>query len=306
VTSNSVPATRAKSRVALITCAELPDLDADDRLLLDPLRERGIEPVPVAWDAPGVDWAGFGLAVLRSPWDYVSRRDAFVAWAAGVPRLANPADVIAWNTDKRYLRDLVDAGLPVVPTTFVEPGEDWMPPPGQEYVVKPTVGAGSLDAGRYQPGVPATDHVTRLHAAGRGVMIQPYLTAVDTYGETSLLYLPDASGRLTFSHAIRKGAMLTGPDEGVEGLYKEETVRPRTPLDAELELGERVLCAIPGDRDRLLYARVDLIPDAAGQPLVVELELTEPSLFLSTAPESIPRLATAIATRTSSVTRTSP
>lgn len=297
---NSVPATRERSRVALVTCDRIPELDADDRLVVPALRERGVEAVPVAWDAP-VDWTSFDLAVLRSPWDYVARREEFVAWAAKVPRLANPADVVTWNTDKRYLRELAAAGVPVVPTTWVEPGEEWQPPPGGEIVVKPAVGAGSLDSGRYDLRQPehralAAAHVARLGAAGRLVMVQPYLAAVDTYGETALLFFPHG-GDLDFSHAIRKGAMLTGPDENVEGLYKEESIRPRTPLDAELEIARMALAAVPGGADRLLYARVDLIPGPDDLPVLVELELTEPSLFMGTAAGAPERFAEAIASR---------
>ncbi|MCW6008650.1 hypothetical protein K1W54_29510 [Micromonospora sp. CPCC 205371] len=302
MTVNSDTATRERSRVALVTCAELPDLDPDDRLLIEPLRALGVEVTPVAWDAAGVDWASFGLAVLRSPWDYPSRRDEFVAWAARVPRLANPADIVQWNTDKRYLGELAAAGVPVVPTTWAT-DDTWTPPAGEAYVVKPSVGAGSVDTGRYRLGDPdearlAREHATRLIAAGRTVMIQPYLSAVDTYGETALLYLPDESGKLAFSHAIRKGAMLDGPDTGVTGLYKEETIKPRVPIDAELAVAEQALAAIPGGPDRLLYARVDLIPGEDSTPLLVELELTEPSLFLATAEGAPARLAKAITTQT--------
>ncbi|GLH97640.1 ATP-grasp domain-containing protein [Phytohabitans aurantiacus] len=299
MTVNVDPAARERSRVALVTCAELPDLDPDDRLLIEPLRAFGIEATPVAWDATGVDWSSFRLAVLRSPWDYTARRDEFVAWAAGVPSLANPADIVQWNTDKRYLGDLTAAGVPVVPTAWAT-DDTWTPPAGEAYVVKPSVGAGSVDTGRYRLGDPdearlAREHAARLIAAGRTVMIQPYLPAVDTYGETALLYLPDESGKLAFSHAIRKGAMLDGPDTGATGLYKEETIKPRVPIDAELAVGEQALAAIPGGPDRLLYARVDVIPDEAGRPLLVELELTEPSLFLATAEAAPARLARAIA-----------
>ncbi|WP_173071788.1 ATP-grasp domain-containing protein [Phytohabitans houttuyneae] len=296
----SVPATRERSRVALVTCDRIPELDADDRLVVPALRERGVEVVPVAWDA-AVDWASFALAVIRSPWDYVARREEFVAWAAKVPRLANPADVVSWNTDKRYLRELAAAGVPVVPTTWVEPGEAWEPPLVGEFVVKPAVGAGSLDSGRYnlvkaEHRELAAAHVARLQAAGRLVMVQPYLVAVDTYGETALLFFPD-DGQFVFSHAVRKGAMLTGPDENVEGLYKEESIRPRTPLDAELEIARKALAAVPGGADRLLYARVDLIPGPDDLPVLVELELTEPSLFLGTAAGAPERFAEAITSR---------
>jgi hypothetical protein len=283
--------------VALVTCAEVPDLDPDDRLLLDPLAGQGIQVSAAVWDQPGVDWASFDLVVLRSTWDYARRRGDFVAWAAAVPRLANPADVVAWNTDKRYLRDLAAAGVPVVPTSWVEPGDSWAPPIDGEWVIKPAVSAGSQDTGRYDLADPshhqlATAHVARLQAASRVVMIQPYLPAVDSYGETAVLFLDGA-----YSHSIRKGPLLVGPDLGEVGLYKEESTSPRLPTPAELKVAEAALAAVPGGSDRLLYARIDLIPGPDGEPLLVELELTEPSLFLGAAAGAAERLSAAIAER---------
>lgn len=284
-----------------MTCAELPDLDPDDRLVLAPLAERGIRAEPVVWDGAGVDWTGYHLAVLRSPWDYVRRRDEFVAWAAGVPGLANPADLVAWNTDKRYLDELARAGVPVVPTTWVGPADTWSPPATGEYVIKPAVSAGSVDSGRYDLADPgqralAVTHLDRLRRAGRDTMVQPYLTAVDAVGETALLYLAGPGG-LAFSHAIRKEAMLVGPDPGASGLYQPERISPRTPSRDEFAVAERALAAVPGGTRELLYARVDLIPGPDGVPLVVELELTEPSLFLGYAAAAPGRFADAIAHR---------
>ncbi|MGC5052067.1 ATP-grasp domain-containing protein [Micromonospora sp. DT48] len=291
--------TRGRPRVALITCTELADLDDDDRLVLAPLAARGITVDAVVWDDPSVDWARYDLSVLRSPWDYSSRRDEFVAWAARVPRLANPADVVRWNTDKRYLDRLAAAGVPTVPTGWVLPGEPWQPPADHgEYVIKPAVSAGSQDTGRYDLADPehrdlAVAHVRRLGAADRVAMVQPYLREVDTAGETALLFLAGPAG-LTYSHAIRKGPMLTGPDEGVEALYKVEEITPRTAQPAQLAVAAQTLAAVPGGSDRLLYARVDLIPGPDGAPVLVELELTEPSLFLGHADGAAERLADAI------------
>jgi len=291
-------ATRETSRVALVTSDLFPDLYEDDHPLRDALIERGAAVDTPCWDDPGVDWAGYDLVVLRSTWDYAPRRDAFVAWARSVPRLANPADVIEWNTDKHYLSELAAAGLPITPTTFVEPGEPWTPPGAGEWVIKPTISAASRDTGRYE--LPAdlalaSAHVARLSAAGRTTMIQPYLAAVDTAGETSVLCLSDAAGELTYSHAIRKGPLLTGTGERT-GEYSEE-IEARTPSAAELDVARRVLTLIPGGAKRLLYARVDLIPGPDGAPLLLELELTEPSLFLRNSDAAAPRLADAILAR---------
>ncbi|MEU4236474.1 hypothetical protein [Actinoplanes sp. NPDC026619] len=295
----STQATREHSRVALVTCSLLPSLWDDDIPLRDALTARGAQVDIVRWDDSTADWPAYAATVLRSPWDYVARHDEFVAWARSVPRLHNPAAVVEWNTDKRYLHELAAAGAPVTPTAYVGPGELWSPPSSGEWVVKPTISAGSQDTGRYA--LPsqlalAEAHVARLTTAGRTAMIQPYLSAVDTAGETALMFFPDATGSLTFSHAARKGPMLTGPDEGKIDPGSED-ITTRTPSPAELQAAERVLSAIPERLRDLLYARVDLIPGPDGTPLLVELELTEPSLFLRQSPEAAPRLAEAILSR---------
>jgi hypothetical protein len=290
-----VPPAGRLARVALVTCAEVPDLDPDDRLLLEPLARYNVGADPVVWDDAGVNWGAYDLVVLRSPWDYTRRREEFVAWARMVPRLTNPADVVGWNTDKRYLGDLQTAGVPVVPTEWIAPDEHWALPARGEWVIKPAVSAGSIDTGRYDMADPehrelAVGHLTRLRQAGRLVMVQPYLPSVDSYGETAVLFL---GGR--YSHAVRKGPMLTGPDVGVEGLFKEEDITAREPTEHELAVAARALDAVPGGPERLLYARFDLVAGRDGEPLVIELELTEPSLFLYTAANAPDTLAAAIA-----------
>jgi glutathione synthase/RimK-type ligase-like ATP-grasp enzyme len=288
---------RGSVEVALVTCAELPDLDPDDRLLIEPLTAAGVGVHAVVWDDPDANWARYDLVVLRSTWDYPRRRDEFVAWAESVRRLANPADVVAWNTDKRYLAELAARGVPVVPTRWIDPDRAWTPPEGGEWVVKPAISAGSKDTGRYDTADAehrrlVAEHVSRLQAAGRTVMVQPYLHGIDTAGETALMFL-DGS----FSHAVRKGPMLTGPDVGVKGLYKEERIMPREPSAAELAVARAAVAEVPGGSGRILYARVDVIPGPDGAPLIVELELAEPSLFLGTAPGAVQRLADAILRR---------
>lgn len=275
----------ARPRVAVATCAELPALHHDDALLLPALDAVGIDAVPAVWDDPAVDWPAYDLVVVRSTWDYVPRREEYLAWARSVPRLANPAPVLSWNTDKRYLRQLEDAGVPVVPTTWVEPGDVYRPPAG-EHVVKPTVSANAADTARYPPGADSTEHVRRLLDAGRPVMVQPYLAAVDEAGETALVHLGGA-----FSHAARKAPVL------VPGLDDPEDVEitAREPSAAERVVADAALAAVPFEP--LLYARVDVVPGPDGSPVLIELELAEPSLFLDTAPGAAERLADAVAAR---------
>lgn len=284
--------TRALPRIALATCREYPAGDEDSELLLAASAALGLDAEWRVWDDPATDWDSYDLVVIRSTWDYVPRRDDFVAWAASVPRLANPAEVVAWNTDKTYLRDLAAASVPVVPTRWLEPG-DPVPPAGWTgVVVKPAVSAGARDTARYGSAEAdrARGHAEDLLAAGRRVMVQPYLTGVEDAGETAVLHVGGA-----YSHAVRKDALLrTGAPAEVDELWRAERIAAREPSELERRLAERTLAAVPGGAQRLLYARVDLLPGADGDPLVIEVELTEPSLFLWTDPAAADRLAAAI------------
>lgn len=281
--------------VALATCSALPDLDPDDRLVIEPLAALGVDAVPIVWDDPSADWTAFDLVVVRDTWDYMPRLGEFLDWAGRVPRLLNAAPVLRWNTHKGYLRELDAAGIPVAPTTWLEPGDAFVAPDGA-YVIKPAVSAGSKDTGLYRDGEGelARAHAERLLAAGRTVMVQPYLDAVDTDGETALLFFADRTGGMVFSHAARKGPMLTGPDHGVDGLYVPEEITARVATEPQLRVARAALAAAP---QGLLYARVDLIDGPDGSPVLVELELTEPSLFLAFGQDAAQRFAAAVAGR---------
>lgn len=287
--------------IAIVTNTLMPDLDEDGARLVAALAERGIRALPAIWDDPDVDWASYAAAIVRITWDYIDRRNEFVAWAHGTARrtrLANPFDVLEWNTDKRYLKTLAARGAAIVPTVFVDSGAP-VPsvselaaafPSADELVVKPTVGAGSKDAGRYRTESEAEQlarHLMRLLAAGRSAMVQPYLDGIDHAGETALVFL---GGR--YHHSIRKSALLP-PGGAAVDLEWDEVIAPGEPTIAELAAARIVLDA-SGAADRLLYARVDLVPASDGSPLLIELECTEPALFLGHHAGAPARFADAI------------
>lgn len=287
-------------RIALVTARGARDVDEDMPPLRAALAAAGAAGHLAVWDDPAVDWAAFDAAVLRSAWDYAERLPEFLAWATRVAaqtRLLNPLQVVRWNTDKHYLAELARAGAPVVRTRFVEPGEDpraalagfLAAESCAELVVKPAVGAGARDARRHARGDEAgiLGHMQGLLAARRSLQLQPYLAAVDRQGETALMYIGAA-----FSHAVRKGPLLPPGAAATTHLFAPEHISTREPAPEELAAGERILAAVPFGP--LLYARVDLLRDEAGSPVLLELELTEPSLFLAHAPGSAQRLTAAL------------
>jgi glutathione synthase/RimK-type ligase-like ATP-grasp enzyme len=289
------------SYIAIASCdALLPVGNEEDRQLVEACQRRGVRASLVSWSDQSVEWDVFDLTLIRSTWDYTARRSEFLRWLEVTPRVHNPAEVVAPNTDKVYLRDLVDAGLPVIPTEFVEPGQQVTFPVSGQFVVKPSVGAGSRGAGRFDADLVgehdrAAEHAARLHAAGRTVLVQPYLTAVDTAGESAMIYLGGE-----YSHSIRKARMLAeGASFEVDGpaLFHDESITPRVADEIERDVAERILAHLTKDANGpLLYARIDLLPSADG-PMLIEAELTEPSLFLDQHAEATDRLVAAIIDR---------
>ena len=263
-------------RVVLAGCQALPEGDGDDADLIAALRQRGLHARWLPWDDP--DTLDADLVILRATWDYIERLDDFMAWTTTVRGLVNAPEVVEWNTDKSYLLDLATAGVPVIPSQFIAPGERARVPEG-EVVVKPAVGAGSVGAQRFTDSDEASRHVAALHADGRTALIQPYDPRVEQ-GETALVFL---GGRQ--SHAFTKGPILPSPGSRPafddSGTYAEESLAPAEP-DFELwDVGHAALAAAAAhlgiDVAELLYARVDLIGDRS-DPQLLELELVEPSL----------------------------
>jgi O-ureido-D-serine cyclo-ligase len=293
--------------MALVTVRAARALDEDLPPLQAALLAAGAHVEVLDWDDPAADWSQFDLALLRSTWDYIDRLHEFLAWSERVSRLTtlcNSVQTIRWNTDKHYLDELHRAGVPVVPSVFIDPTagaclarafDQFLARfASPEFVVKPTVGAGSRDTLRLKRAdrAAASTHAQRLLDANRSVLLQPYLDRVDDYGETALIFF---GGR--FSHAIRKGPMLgalaaAAPLSNNNGLFVSEDITPRVPAADELQVAHAVLAAIPFEMP--LYARVDLIRDEAGAPVLLELELTEPSLFFAHAPGTADRFAQTI------------
>jgi glutathione synthase/RimK-type ligase-like ATP-grasp enzyme len=286
----------ATTSIAVVTSEVGLARDADLPLILAALRAEGLAAEAVRWDDGDADWGRFDLAVIRSTWDYAGRLDDFLTWAdtaAAVTRLWNPLPVVRWNADKRYLLDLAEAGVPVVPTRVIAPGArvgeaDF--DPAEELVVKPAVSAGARDTARYRPGShgDAARHAQMLLDQGRAVLVQPYLPLV-AEGERALVFVAG-----TFSHAMRKGPLLTEPGVIDNARDAHPGLVPYQPTDGELDTALKALAAVPWP-ETPLFARVDLALDGTREPVVMELELLEPNLFLKANPQGLERLVAAIA-----------
>lgn len=258
------------------------------------LAQEGIEAVATPWTdhvTGTADLAGFPLILPMIVWGY--HRDhrrwlqACATWrAAGLP-LANPASVLTWNSDKTYLARLAERGVPMpetlwsdgvtvdtVAAAFASTGAD-------QLVVKPTVSGGAWRTLRLSPGQPIGE------APEGSAMIQPYLPTIETVGETSLLFFGGV-----FSHAVNKRPV--GGEFRIQVQFGGLYTPVADPPAGAMALAQQVLAAID---EPLLYARIDMVPDADGKWLLMEAELIEPDLYLDNDPARGVGLARAVRAR---------
>lgn len=280
-------------RIALATCEHPIDHDVDFDFLAPAIRRRGAEASAPVWTDPGVEWSDFDLVVPCSTWDYHRRPEEFRSWIsrlAGVGHLENPPATVEWNLDKRYLRELEDAGVPIIPTIWTEPGSEqeieravaelgW-----GDIVLKPVVDLGAERLARVE-----TPLVARiLRSLDEPGMAQPFLPSLQTEGEISVLFIEDQ-----VAHALRK--VPARGDFRVQPQYGGRHERIDAPAEAEA-IGRAALAAAPGEP---LYARVDLVRDREGELRLIELELIEPAFYLDVAPENAQSMARAMLARAS-------
>lgn len=293
--------------IALVTCARLPEPDRDAAPLAQALDTAGLRWHWLPWDGPDHtelgrqpahidDGPAARMTIFRSPWNYPQYLHEFLAWAearAQISNLYNPLAVVRWNAHKSYLLELHARGIDIAPTVLVPRGsqrtladicaeQDW-----NDVVVKPAVSAGSFGTRRFSSLAHAAgeEHLRAL-AADRDVLVQRYLPSVEEYGERSLIWIDGA-----ITHAIRKTPRFEGDAESVSPVAMDIAT-------AEAALAEQALAAaMDMTGSSLLYARADMAPGRDGQPVLMELELIEPSLFFRQCPAALDRYIAAIRKR---------
>ncbi len=282
------------TRIALATYADAPALTPDDRLLIAPLERDGIKAAAAVWDAPNVSWSDFDAVIVRSCWDYHHKQQAFVDWIdrlelTGVA-LWNPPSVLRWNMNKTYLRQLRDLGIDIAPTV-------WLPAQShtglqtllrergwEDAVVKPVVSGSAFSTWRTSSAKADGDQPLLVSMLQRsGVMVQRFVPEIRSRGKWSLLFFDGG-----FSHAVLKRPSQS--DYRVQREFGGSVSAAPAPASL-VAWGERILDAAPGE---WLYARVDVV-EAEQRPILMELEMLEPELFLRYDPLAPVRFAKAIA-----------
>lgn len=272
-------------RIALATSHDARGWDPDLKFIAAAIRRRGAEAEVAVWDDPEVDWQGFDLVLINSTWDYNRKLEAFSAWLeaiSAVTRVRNEPSLVSWNLDKRYLRELESAGVPTIPTIWLDPDD----PDGgvaaiedagwEDVIIKPTVDLGAERLARTEPAM-APRIIERLGEPG---LAQPFISSVPAVGEISVFFFGGER-----AHAVRK-VPATG-DFRVQPTFGATHERIEAPAAAQA-VARAALAAAPGEP---LYARADLVSLDDGRQALIELELIEPSFYFDVAPENAEILA---------------
>ncbi|MFT2008444.1 ATP-grasp domain-containing protein [Pontibacter sp. 13R65] len=271
-------------QIALVTCESLGvytnNADSEDERLIQFLKDKGLAVSFQVWDDENIDWSVFSAIIIKSPWDYFDKIEAFYAWLqklekAGRPVL-NPVKILRWNADKIYFKDLAQQGVKVVPSYWIDKGQSFDADAvfaqlqADKIIVKPRVSGGAKNTfaiSRSQAGA----HASRLNELlqEEGFLAQPFLNEINTGGEWSFLFF---GGQ--YSHAVLKTAK---PGDFRVQHYLGGSVHTPTPPAALLATAQAIADRFATD---CLYARVDgVVQD--NELVLMELELIEPFLFLS-------------------------
>lgn len=284
-------------KIALATCREYADLTVEDKLLADCLRNLGFDPKPLVWNEPNQSLADYSAVIVRSCWDYHKKPQEFLAWIGKLEssglKVLNPPNILRWNVDKTYLRELEKSGVKIPPTVWFEKGEagslsktlaenDW-----QKAVLKPTISATAWrtfivtpeNADELQP------ELENLLLTG-GAMVQKFVAEIQTKGEWSFVFF-----NKEFSHAVLKRAKAG--DFRVQDNFGGSVETSVKPAPALVKMAQEIIRNINED---LLYARVDGA-EIAGEFCLMELELIEPVFFLENNLSAATKFAAAIARR---------
>jgi glutathione synthase/RimK-type ligase-like ATP-grasp enzyme len=297
--------TRLKS-VCLLSCKRVGGPCEDDRPLIAELERRGVAWASLPWEDVGErDWSAFDAVIVRSTWDYYLKISEFSVFLdrleRGGARVFNPPRLLRWNLDKSYLTELERAGVPCVPTFFIE-REDTMPLEERlrrlgwdEAVLKPAISAGAHGTFRFRRGDAARfEGARRARSARSQSLLQPFFPSVIEEGEWSLVFF---GGEL--SHALVKRP--AAGDFRVQARHGGALERVE-PSAADVE---RALIALAPAKALCggawpLYARVDMLRDSRGLAgekgalVLGELEVLEPELFFRLEPSAPARFCEAL------------
>lgn len=283
-------------KIAYATIDKFPELHEDDRLTLPCLAKAGVSVEPAIWTDPGVEWERFDAVVVRSLWNYFLYYDEFLSWLGRLEKLRIPVfnsiETLRWNSRKSYLREFEEKGVSIAPS-------EWLPEatPGavlsalesrgwNEAVLKPVVSAGGFNTTRLRR--EQVKAAAEPYFAGEAVL-QPFLPEIESRGEWSLLFFGGE-----FSHAVLKTAAPLEFRVQTEHGGATSAREPSTELKAFAERCMSVGVSCAGEVP--LYARVDLLELGSG-PILMELEMIEPFLYLENHPKAPVRFAEALVSR---------
>lgn len=265
----------------------------EDRMVVESLEKKGLKVYRTHWDDQEIDWTSTKNLLFRTTWDYHHRFDEFSNWLKDVnskTNVINPYELILWNQDKHYLKELAEKGISIPPTIFMEKGGNYKlvdlfkRTNFSEAIIKPAVSASARETYWIKSeDAEKNEILLKNNLPLESMLFQEFQEQIATKGELSIVVF---GGK--FSHAVLKKSK---PGDFRVQDYWGGTLHEYQASSKEIELAEHIVSLI---NPKPVYARVDLMWDNNDRLALAELEMIEPELWFRRFPESVDRFATAI------------
>ncbi|GIV42887.1 MAG: hypothetical protein KatS3mg035_0010 [Bacteroidia bacterium] len=264
-------------KIAFLTLENPTGFVIYDELCIPFFQEKNIQVTQIPWTQK-TDWSIFDLVIIRSPWDYQQKWKAFIQVLKQIQNqtcLANPYEVVLWNYQKTYLKELKKHYFEIVDTAFLYQilnEKDFenlqIQLNSNILVIKPQISANADDTyiiknfSEYVNIAPCFEN--------KPYMIQAYVSTIEHKGEVSLFYF---NGH--YSHSVIKK-----PRTGDFRVQEEHggIISAFEPSKDLIEIANFINNFLNKKWGTLLYARLDFVKH---QNIwrIMELELIEPSLY---------------------------
>lgn len=250
----------------------------EDTLLFDFLKQKGLDIEPVIWNDSTINWEDYQLIILKSPWDYHEKISEFFQWLDHLKslkiKLLNNVDILQWNADKHYLKDISDQGFPVVPSLYAAqnttlPLSIFDQLGTNKIVIKPCISAGAKNTIILEKDK-INENMGRINKLFQeeDYLIQPFQEEIKN-GELSFIFFGEK-----YSHSALK---IPKENDFRVQHYHGGTIEYPDVSTHLIAQAQNFINAFAADT---LYARVDGIVKN-GLLYLMELELIEPYLFLN-------------------------